>query len=98
MPGLDIEMPEDQWQSINESPDDPSSRTHSQYGLFVLLQKLGVSRNDAEQIGMLDADLQNRAAIFSTALAPAKATSEWNEWRSEKAMHFSTMPSPPRPS
>ncbi|MBB3946536.1 ATP-dependent helicase/nuclease subunit B [Rhizobium skierniewicense] len=84
LPGLDVEMPEDQWQTINESPDDPSSRTHSQYGLFVLLKKLGVLRNDVVEIGALDTDLQNRAAIFSTALAPAKATSEWNEWRSEK--------------
>ncbi|MES5101072.1 double-strand break repair protein AddB [Agrobacterium sp. BA1120] len=88
LPGLDVEMPEDQWQSINESPNDPSSRTHSQYGLFVLLQKLGVLRNDVEQIGTLDTDLKNRAAIFSTALAPAKATSEWNEWRTEKSDSF----------
>ncbi|MGV1753644.1 double-strand break repair protein AddB [Agrobacterium sp. CG674] len=88
LPGLDIDMPEEQWQSINESPDDPSSRTHSQYGLYILLQKLGVSRNDAEQIGVLDGDLKDRAAIFSTALAPAKATSEWNEWREDKSEAF----------
>lgn len=88
LPGLDMDMPEEQWQSINESPDDPSSRTHSQYGLYILLQKLGVSRNDAEQIGLLDRDLKDRAAIFSTALAPAKATSEWNEWREDKSEAF----------
>lgn len=88
LPGLDTEMPEEQWQEINESPDDPSSRTHSQYGLFVLLQKLGVLRNDVEQIGTVDADLKRRAAIFSTALAPTRATSEWNEWRADKSEAF----------
>ncbi|WP_320201024.1 double-strand break repair protein AddB [Agrobacterium sp. rho-13.3] len=88
LPGLDVDMPEDQWQAINETPDDPSSRTHSQYGLFVLLQKLGVLRDDVEQIGAADADLRQRAAIFSTALAPAKATSEWNEWRADKSAAY----------
>ncbi len=84
LPGLDVEMPEDQWLAINEHPHDPSNRTHSQYGLFVLLQKLGVLRSDVEQIGRVDSDLKNRAAVFSTAMAPAKATSEWNEWRTDK--------------
>ncbi len=88
LPGLDTAMPDEQWQDINESPDDPSTRTHSQYGLFVLLQKLGVLRDDVEQIGTVDSDLQNRAAIFSTALAPVKATSEWNEWRVDKSEAF----------
>lgn len=88
LPGLDKDMPEEHWQDINESPDDPSSRTHSQYGLFVLLQKLGVLRNDVDEIGKPDVDLKNRAAIFSTALAPAKATSEWNEWRADKSETF----------
>ncbi|MDS7598279.1 double-strand break repair protein AddB [Agrobacterium tumefaciens] len=81
LPGLDVAMPEDQWQAIGEDLNDPASRTHSQYGLFVLLQKLGVLRRDVEQIGCLDDDLQGRASIFSMALAPVKSTSEWNRWR-----------------
>ncbi len=88
LPGLDLDMPDEQWEAINEAPDDASSRTHSQYGLFVLLQKLGVLRDDVERIGSLDSDLQNRAEIFSTALAPAKATAEWNAWRAEKSEAF----------
>lgn len=88
LPGLDLDMPEEHWQAINEAPDDASSRTHSQYGLFVLLQKLGVLREDIRQIGTLEPDLQQRSAIFSTALAPAKATSEWNIWREGKDKAF----------
>ena len=88
LPGLDLDMPEDQWQAINEAPDDAASRTHSQYGLFTLLQKLGVLRHDVERIGELDRDLQDRAAVFSTALAPVQATAEWNEWRSDKSPAF----------
>ena len=88
LPGLDLDMPEDHWQAINETPDDASSRTHSQYGLFMLLQKLGVPRHEVRQVGSLDADLRQRSAIFSTALAPAKATSEWNIWREGKDAAF----------
>ncbi len=88
LPGLDRDMPEDQWQAINEAPDDAASRTHSQYGLFILLQKLGVLRRDVEQIGAVDDDLKNRAAVFSTALAPVRATAECNEWRAHKSADF----------
>lgn len=81
LPGLDLAMPEEQWQAIAEDPTDPSSRTHPQYGLYMLLQKLGMFRDEVVQIGALDRDLEKRAAVFSAALAPAKSTSDWNGWR-----------------
>ncbi|WP_349506853.1 double-strand break repair protein AddB, partial [Agrobacterium pusense] len=84
LPGLDLAMPEEQWQAIAEDPTDPSSRTHSQYGLYVLLQKLGILRDDVVPIGVLDNDLEKRAAVFSAALAPAKSTSDWNRWREDR--------------
>lgn len=88
LPGLDLAMPEEQWQAIGEDLTDPASRTHSQYGLFLLLRKLAVLRQDVEQIGQLDDDLKDRASIFSMALAPVKSTSEWNRWRESKPDGF----------
>ncbi|MGK9039855.1 double-strand break repair protein AddB [Rhizobium sp. SA279] len=88
LPGLDLAMPEEQWEAIAEDPTDPSSRTHSQYGLYMLLQKLGILRNDVVQIGAIDGDLEKRAAVFSAALAPAKSTSGWNRWREDRQPGF----------
>ncbi|MCZ7446661.1 double-strand break repair protein AddB [Agrobacterium rhizogenes] len=88
LPGLDLAMPEEQWQAIAEDPTDPSSRTHSQYGLYMLLQKLGMFRDEVVQIGALDTDLEKRAAVFSAALAPAKSTSDWNRWREDRDPGF----------
>ncbi|AYM12013.1 double-strand break repair protein AddB [Agrobacterium tumefaciens] len=88
LPGLDLTMPEEQWEAIAEDPTDPSSRTHSQYGLYMLLQKLDIMRDDVVQIGAIDSDLEKRAAVFSAALAPAKSTSDWNRWREDKQPGF----------
>ncbi|MGV1821714.1 double-strand break repair protein AddB [Agrobacterium sp. CG160-95] len=88
LPGLDLTMPEEQWEAIAEDPTDPSSRTHSQYGLYMLLQKLDIMRDDVVQIGVIDRDLEKRAAVFSAALAPAKSTSDWNRWREDKQPGF----------
>ncbi|WP_332303796.1 double-strand break repair protein AddB [Rhizobium sp. GR12] len=88
LPGLDLLMPEEQWEAIAEDPTDPSSRTHSQYGLYMLLQKLGIMRDDVVQIGAIDDDLEKRAAVFSAALAPAKSTSDWNRWREDRQPGF----------
>ncbi|UXS32896.1 double-strand break repair protein AddB [Agrobacterium tumefaciens] len=88
LPGLDLSMPEEQWEAIAEDPTDPSSRTHSQYGLYMLLQKLGILRDDVIQIGAIDSDLERRAAVFSAALAPAKSTSDWNRWREDRQPGF----------
>jgi ATP-dependent helicase/nuclease subunit B len=88
IPGLDLDMPDDQWEVINEKPEDPSSRTHSQYGLYKLLRTLGVLRRDVDVIGDIDDERASRAALLSAALAPSKATSEWNEWRAGKNQQF----------
>ncbi len=88
LPGLDLTMLEEQWEAIAEDPTDPSSRTHSQYGLYMLLQKLDIMRDDVVQIGAIDSDLEKRAAVFSAALAPAKSTSGWNRWREDKQPGF----------
>lgn len=83
LPGLDTTMPEDNWLAIATGPDDPSSRTHPQYGLFVLLQKLGVLRRDVEALSTPAPALQKRATVFSAAMAPAQVTDDWGRWRDE---------------
>lgn len=83
LPGLDTAMPEDNWLAIATEPDDPSSRTHPQYGLFVLLQKLGVLRRDVEALSTPTPALRKRAAVFSAAMAPAQVTDDWGRWRDE---------------
>jgi ATP-dependent helicase/nuclease subunit B len=88
IPGLDLALPDEQWEVINESPTDPSSRTHSQYGLYKLLKTLGVLRHDVDILGEIDETRSSRAQLLSAALAPSKATSEWNEWREARDPSF----------
>lgn len=84
LPGLDRTLTESEWQTIGLNPEDPASRTHPQYGLFVLLRKLGLTRKDIPFLGDEPEDLAARAAILSVAMAPAGATDRWNAWRQEK--------------
>ena len=85
LPGLDRDMPDDQWAMIgNEAPDgriDPSSRSHPQFGLSRLLRKLGVARDEVEVLDPPTADLLLRNRTLSQALAPSAATDQWSKWR-----------------
>lgn len=86
LPGLDLSMPDEHWKMV--APDvppgrhaNPASRSHSQYGLFRLLKRLKLTREDVLPIASAKPDLQVRAEILSRALAPAEATSGWGEWK-----------------
>ncbi|SIR28945.1 ATP-dependent helicase/nuclease subunit B [Rhizobium sp. RU35A] len=87
LPGLDQDMPEDQWALLGRGAEglrpDPASRSHPQYGLYRLLEKLAVTRAEVEQLGLPDPDLAGRSLLLSQALAPADATDRWNDWRQE---------------
>src|SRR3546814_582871 len=84
LPGLDLDMPDDQWAMIGgEAPDgriDASSRSHPQFGLSRLLLKLGIDRSEVGALGELAPELGDRAATLSQALAPAIATDLWSQW------------------
>lgn len=84
LPGLDM-TEEDWWATLSsEGPDgriEPSSRSHPQFGLARLLNKLGVDRSEIKTLGTLAPDLACRAATLSHAMAPAAATDQWNSWR-----------------
>jgi ATP-dependent helicase/nuclease subunit B len=87
LPGLDLSMAEEHWAAIGEERADgkldPASRSHSQFGLFRLLQKIGIGRQEVKILGQIPDDLRLRAEALSQALAPAKATDGWNIWRQE---------------
>jgi ATP-dependent helicase/nuclease subunit B len=91
LPGLDLSMPADQWAMIGEHAIDglsePASRSHPQFGLWRLLQKLGVSRDDVRLLGEVPDELLFRATAISQALVPAKATDRWNNWRETADPH-----------
>jgi ATP-dependent helicase/nuclease subunit B len=90
LPGLDQTMPEEDWQEvapldINGQLADPARRSHPQFGLNVLLRKLGVRRDEVIPVGQVPRDLGLRQEILSRALTPAEATSRWSRWRNALA-------------
>ncbi len=91
LPGLDLSMPADQWATIGEHAIDglsePASRSHPQFGLWRLLQKLGITRDDVRILGEVPDELIFRATAISQAFVPAKATDRWNSWREAADPH-----------
>ncbi|WP_267551279.1 double-strand break repair protein AddB [Rhizobium rhizogenes] len=86
LPGLDLSMPEEDWQLVAPETaigerSDPTTRSHPQYSLSLLLKRLQVARRDVETVAEAAESMQMRAQILSRALAPAKATSGWGSWR-----------------
>lgn len=86
LPGLDRTMPEEHWREIGAAEfsapvSDAARRSHPQYGLHRLLEKLGVTREDVAPLGTVPQALEDRAAILSRALSPSQATDGWTAWR-----------------
>ncbi|MDM9621156.1 double-strand break repair protein AddB [Rhizobium sp. S96] len=86
LPGLDVGMPEEHWrmvapERIAGQPTDAASRSHSQYGLSLLLKRLQLTREDVATVAEAPAVLKQRAEILSHALSPAEATSDWGAWK-----------------
>jgi double-strand break repair protein AddB, alphaproteobacterial type len=87
LPGLDQIMPLDHWRLVGAQSDglfsDPTSRSHPQYGLYHLIDRLGLEREEIEALNRAEPALADRAEILSRALAPAAATDSWTEWRED---------------
>jgi ATP-dependent helicase/nuclease subunit B len=86
LPGLDLSTPDEDWALVAPAPSggqpvDPATRSHPQYGLAQLLRRLRTQRDQVGTVQQAAPDLQQRAEIMSRALAPAKATSGWNDWQ-----------------
>lgn len=87
LPGLDRHMSEGDWLLAGAvSPEgrkstDPASRSHPQYGLFHLLQKLGTPRSDVTDLAEEQPDMRVRSAAVSAAFTPADADVNHRLWR-----------------
>ncbi|PWE52442.1 double-strand break repair protein AddB [Metarhizobium album] len=86
LPGLDLSMSEDEWRLVNPelSPgerSDPATCSHPQYGLFHLLKRLGLTRDDVRPLGHAEPDMALRAKTLSQAMVPARATDRWSAWQ-----------------
>lgn len=87
LPGLDRTMDEAEWRMLAPETErlagrpDPAGRSHPQYGLFRLLQRMGLNREDVAELGAPAQDLNDRAELISHALLPVEATSGWTAHR-----------------
>ena len=75
LPGLDLDMDDATWKQVGEGREgasyDPAICAHPQYGLFVLLHKLGVERSGVSSLGRPTSELSQRNRLTSLALVPA---------------------------
>ena len=90
LPGLDQTMSDANWQLAGAieaggtTSTDPASRSHPQYGLFHLLQKLGTLRRDVIPLADEPADLHARTSAVSQAFTPAEADVNHRQWRDDQ--------------
>jgi len=79
LPGLDLEMPEDEWQTL--SKDDAygltNLETHPQFGLARLLIALQTERQNVVELGALSEMKSQCQTLVNTALATSNATGDW---------------------
>lgn len=77
--GLDLYMPDAEWDAIGGGEDEQAIESHPQYHLHLLLDRLGVSRLDVQTWRWgSDSDARaNRSRAISNALAPAEFTRKW---------------------
>jgi ATP-dependent helicase/nuclease subunit B len=79
--GLDLAMPDAEWDAIGGSDDAPPIETHPQHQLRRLLDRMGVARVEVRTWRWgSDADARApRARAISNAMAPARFTGKWAE-------------------
>ncbi|MEK6638088.1 MAG: double-strand break repair protein AddB [Pseudomonadota bacterium] len=77
--GLDLAMPDEEWDAIGGSEDTPPIETHPQHQLRRLLDRMGISRTEVRTWRWgSDADARApRARVISNAMAPARFTGKW---------------------
>lgn len=76
LPGLDLLLDEDSWDSLGNHPE------HPQAGMAELLRKLGVARNHVAYVPGSEPDGTARARLqlVSEALRPAETTEQWQRY------------------
>lgn len=77
LPGLDSAMDDRSWTLLGAAQREPSVFGHPQYGLAMLMARLGIDRSAVGQVGTVRPPLAARARLFGEALRPAATTDEW---------------------
>ena len=86
LPGLDMDLDEESWALIAGNADDDShdglpAAGHAQFAMHALLDRIGITRDEVEQLAKPD----GREALVSEALRPAATTERWQQRLSEPA-------------
>lgn len=87
LPGLDLCLSAVDWRLAGAiQPDglrntDPASRSHPQYGLFHLLSKLGVDREEVTSLGDPAPAIDMRIAAASAAFLPSQSEVHHHDFR-----------------
>lgn len=77
--GLDLDIGDDEWNTVGGSETSPAIETHPQFHLHQLLARMKVSRRDVGR-WRWSGDIEStsrRARAISHAFAPAEATRAW---------------------
>lgn len=84
LPGLDVQMPDAEWQAIrchmtDDSDPGKNSEDHPQFAMKCLLQQLGVARGEVRDWPVCDfrTGPAARARATARAMSPAEFTSGW---------------------
>lgn len=88
LPGLSIDMPDDQWEALGPHAPDPVSgfakrsiETHAQFHMKLLLDRMGVARGEFKRWreGSEHDAPPARGRAIANALAPAEFTHRWTD-------------------
>jgi ATP-dependent helicase/nuclease subunit B len=88
LPGLDVDLDEAAWAGLEPPPGgigDPVP-SHPQYGLRLLLDRLGVARAEVRRLGGTDgASGDARRRLLAEAMRPAATTEAWRGFADDVA-------------
>ena len=81
LPGLDRGLDDLSFAALTAADVRPALLGHPQYGLAKLIGKIGIARDEVEEIGTPQEALALRAALVGEALRPAETTELWAQTR-----------------
>ena len=84
LPGLDLSMPEEEWDALGPDADGRAIETHPQFHLKRLLDRMGCARGEAERWGWgggpeAPAASAARGRAVANSMKPARYTGKWQE-------------------
>ncbi len=76
LPGLDRHLDDESWAAIS---DGEPAFAHPQYGMKRLIEAMGASRDDVEELAPAEGAARLRAGLLSEAMRPAETTDRWSD-------------------